>query len=262
MTAYLLEHPPARSQFRTIRRAKPTGTIVLHSAENAADIRPPDDGAERIARFIQGRSDPGSYHVICDQDSQIQLIPFSYEAFHDGTGSNPWSIGLSLALRASDWGTLTDHQRLWYMASLATAARDASNWLHDRYRITVPVRRLTKSSQRQPGFCTHMDRENWEGSPGRRSDPWGNSDAMWHLFLTLYEDTANANRRPPEDEMNSTQEAKLDRGVDVGFAGQTTDLDAGAVRCRVQGSQSVAGTWAGRVTIKAISSAISCASSG
>lgn len=189
---YLLANPPRRSQFRSLRRAKPTGTIVLHSAENAPDLVLPDEGAERIARFIQGRDDPGSYHVICDQDSQLPLVPFSYEAFHDGTGSNPWSIGLSFALRASDWPHLTDQQRLWYMASLATAARDASNWLHAHYSITVPVRRLTKSSQRQPGFCTHQDREEWEGIPGRRTDPWRNDPVMWRLFLDLYEDT----RRP------------------------------------------------------------------
>src|SRR5688572_20697417 len=112
MTAYLVANPPRRSQFRKVRRAKPTGTIVLHSAENAPDLRLPDEGAERIASFIRNRTDPGSYHVIADQDSRIQLVPFSHEAFHDGTGSNPWSIGLSLALRASDWPRLTDQQQL------------------------------------------------------------------------------------------------------------------------------------------------------
>ena len=190
MTAYLVAHPPRRSQFRKVRRAKPTGTIVLHTAENVPDLHPPDDGAERIAKFIAGRSDAGSYHVICDQDTRIQLVPWAWEAFGDGTGSNPWAIHISGALRADDWARLTNEQRLWYCASMATAARDASDWLEAAHGITVPVRRLTKASATEPGFCSHMDREMWFGTRGRRSDPWGNDEGMWHLFLSLYADTA------------------------------------------------------------------------
>lgn len=208
MTAYLVANPPRRSQFRKPRRAVPTGTCVLHSAENAPDLRPPDDGAEGIARFIQGRSDPGSYHVIADQDSRIQLVPFEWEAYGDGTGSNPWGIQLSLALRAKDWWTLTDQQRLWYMASLATAARDASDWLLATQGFVVPVRRLTKASANQAGFCTHQDREDWFGTPGRRTDPWRNDPAMWHLFLTLYADTAKPDppKRQEADVVNDIRE--------------------------------------------------------
>lgn len=199
MGAYLVDNPPRRSQYRKPRRAKPTGTVVLHSAENAPDLRLPDEGAERIARFIRDRSDAGSYHKIADQDSRIQLVPFEWEAFGDGTGSNRWAIHLSLALRASDWPKLTKQQQLWYMAGLAICAREASDWLRAHYSITVPVRRLTKASASQPGFCSHMDRETWFGKPGRRTDPWRNDDEMWHLFLTLYADTAPA--PAPEDDL-------------------------------------------------------------
>lgn len=192
MAAYLVDHPPARSQYRKGRRATPTGTIVLHTAENAPDLAGADAGAENIARFISQRTDaPGSYHLIGDRDSQILLVPFEWEAFHDGTRSNPWSIGISLAITAEWFRNAPNDQKLWYMARLATMARKASDWLEANHGITVPARRLTKASQREAGFCTHMDRETWEGTPGRRSDPWGNSDAMWHLFLTLYDDTAH-----------------------------------------------------------------------
>lgn len=197
MAAYLEEHPPARSQYRKGRRAKPTGTIVLHTAENTPDLAGADSGAENIARFISQRTDaPGSYHLIGDRDSQIELVPFEWEAFHDGTGSNPWSVGISLAITAAWFRNATNEEKLWYMARLATMARTASDWLEANHGITVPARRLTKASQREAGFCTHMDRENWEGTPGRRSDPWGNSDEMWHLFLTLYDDTAHQEDEP------------------------------------------------------------------
>lgn len=196
---YLVDNPPRRSQYRKPRRAAPTGTIVLHTAENVPDLNPPDDGAERIAEFIRNRSDAGSYHTICDQDSRIRLVPFEWEAFGDGTGSNPWAIHISAALRAEDWARLTNQQRLWYVASMATASREASDWLLINHGIEVPVRRLTKASATEPGFCSHQDRETWFGKPGRRTDPWRNDEAMWLLFLNLYADTAH----PPQgdDEM-------------------------------------------------------------
>lgn len=214
MAAYLEEHPPARSQYRKGRRAKPTGTIVLHTAENTPDLAGADSGAENIARFISQRTDaPGSYHLIGDRDSQILLVPFEWEAFQDGTGSNPWGIGISLAITAKWFREASNEQKLWYMARFATMARTASDWLEASHGITVPARRLTKASQREAGFCTHMDRENWQGTPGRRSDPWGNSDDMWHLFLTLYEDTANPTPAPApadeEDELDANEKAML-----------------------------------------------------
>lgn len=202
MTAYLVTNPPRRSQYRKPRRTIPTGTVVLHTAENAPDLKLPDEGAERIASFIQGRSDAGSYHKIADQDSRIQLVPFEWEAFGDGTGSNPWGIHLSLALRAVDWWKITDQQRLWYMAGLATCAREASDWMLKHYGFAIPVRRLTKASANQAGFCSHQDRETWHGTPGRRTDPWRNDEVMWHLFLTLYADTAKPAPRPEEPDMD------------------------------------------------------------
>jgi hypothetical protein len=192
MSAYLLDHPPRRSQYRVGRRATPTGTQVLHSFEIAPDLHGPDMGAEKGASIIRNRTDAaGSYHLLGDRDSEILLVPLEWEAFHDGTGSNPWSIGLSLAVTAAWFRAAPDTEKLWYMARLATMARRASNWLKANHGIETPARRLTRTSQREAGFCTHMDRETWKGRRGRRTDPWGDSDDMWHLFLTLYEDTAN-----------------------------------------------------------------------
>src|SRR5690606_25426318 len=110
----------------------------------------------------------------------------------------------------SDWPKLTDQQRLWYMASLATAAREASDWLRIHHNVSVPVRRLTKASANQPGFCSHQDREDWFGTKGRRTDPWRNDPAMWHLFLTLYEDAARA---PQEDPVTDDDVERIARRV-------------------------------------------------
>ena len=93
-------------------------------------------------------------------------------------------------MRADQWWNLTDQQKLWYMAGLATAAREAADWLQATHGISVPARRLTKATAKQPGFCSHQDREAWFGTPGRRTDPWRNDPVLWDLFLTLYADTA------------------------------------------------------------------------
>lgn len=168
MGAYLVDHPPRRSQYRHPRRAKPTGCIVLHSAENVPDLNPPDTGAEAIAKFIVGRSDPGSYHVICDTDSAIQLVDYADEAFQDATGSNPWAIGISGAFRAGQWATLPADWRAGMVEQMAQACVRAATWLHDIHGVNVPAVHLdrTESEAGEPGFITHALRD-----PNRRTDP-------------------------------------------------------------------------------------------
>ena len=103
MGAYLIDNPPARSQYRNPRRSAPSGVIAMHTAENTPDFVAFDGGAEAVARFIRDRDTPGSYHDLVDSDSSINLVPYDFEAFHDGTGTNPHSLGLSVATRADVW---------------------------------------------------------------------------------------------------------------------------------------------------------------
>lgn len=98
MRIYLENNPPARSQYRLGRRADLRPVIVAHTAESG-----PTSTARGVARFIQGRSDPGSYHLIGDTRDIIQLVDFGNEAFGDATGSNKWAIHISLAMDASEW---------------------------------------------------------------------------------------------------------------------------------------------------------------
>ena len=105
MSCYLEDHPPRRSQFRRIRRRKPSGVTVLHTAESMLDLIGEDTGAEGVARFICGRTDPGSYHDLVDSDSAIQLVPYDAEAFQDGTGTNPHALSISWAIRGDGLAT-------------------------------------------------------------------------------------------------------------------------------------------------------------
>lgn len=195
--AYLDQHPPARSQFRCPRRATPSGVVVVHTAESTPDVVATDGGAEAVARFIQGRSDPGSYHDLCDSDSSIQLVRYECEAFHDGTGSNPHSYGVSAATRADFWALAPAEWRNGCVRQMAAAAARYARWVKSRHGITIPARRINRSQSelRIPGFISHAERD-----PARRSDP--GAGFPWDRFLATYAEFM-------EDEMTDADWAKL-----------------------------------------------------
>lgn len=179
--SWLDTHPPARSQFRRPRRAKPSGVVVVHTAENTPDYVAFDGGAEAVANFIRNRTDPGSYHDLCDSDSSINLVDYNCEAFHDATGSNPHSYGVSIATRADVWPLAP---RVWRdgavrQAALATARY--SRWVRANYGIVIPARRITRvqSTEGVPGFISHEERD-----PERRHDP--GDGFPWGMYLDLY----------------------------------------------------------------------------
>jgi hypothetical protein len=169
---YLVEFPPARSQFRP-RRAKPSGVVCLHTAEGT--------GASNVARFIRGRSDPGSYHDLVDDRQRIQLVRFTDEAFGDGTGSNPHAYHLSWATHAGLWPRMTAEVRDAHLRNGAKAAARYARWLRAVGGPVIPARRITRaqSEARVPGFISHGDRD-----PGRRSDP--GSAFPWSRFFAMY----------------------------------------------------------------------------
>lgn len=168
MTAYLVAHRPARAQYRRPRRARPTGLTVVHTAESVMDSVGSDTGAENVAAFIRGRSDPGSYHDLVDSDSIIQLVPYESEAYQDGTGSNPYALSISFALRAADWPRLSAAKRAGFLEQGAIAFARQQAWLAAHDYPTTPLRRVTKaeSDRGMAGFIAHGTRD-----PGRRTDP-------------------------------------------------------------------------------------------
>ncbi|MGF1600061.1 MAG: hypothetical protein ACFCVK_24660 [Acidimicrobiales bacterium] len=182
MGVYLEDHPPARSQFRSTRRATVSGAIVVHTAENATDLVLPDGGAEAVASFISRRTDvAGSYHSVVDSDSIVRVGRYEWEMFGEGTGGNRWALHLSFACRASQWATLPES---WFVGALRNGAAEAASmarWVAATVGVAVPARRITAARYRalEPGFVGHGDLD-----PGRRSDP--GADFPWDEFLGLY----------------------------------------------------------------------------
>lgn len=182
LTAYLREHPPASPQFRSPRRNRLTGAIVVHTAESVLDSIGPDTGAENVAGFIGRRGDPGSYHDLCDSDSIVHLVDYDDEAFHVAVYSgNRFSIGLSFACRTTDWAKMTAAQRGGFIDNGADAAARMAAHVKTRTGIVVPARRITVEQFRAgaAGFISHGELD-----PGRRSDP-GNAPGQfpWETFL-------------------------------------------------------------------------------
>lgn len=180
---YLQDNPPARAQYRSQRRARPTGCTVVHTAESVLDSVGPDTGAENVAGFIRRRTDAGSYHDLVDSDSAIQLVPYGAEAYHDGTGSNPWALSLSFALRAADWPRLSPAKRDAFLRQGAVAFRRQQSWLRAKGYPVTPLRRITRAQSEAgvAGFIAHGDRD-----PGRRSDP--GAAFPWTRFFELCAD--------------------------------------------------------------------------
>lgn len=168
MAAYLRTHPQALHQFRSPRRDRPTGLVCIHTAESILDTIGPDTGAENVADWMTRRTNYGSYHDLVDADSALQLVEYGDEAFHDGTGSNPYSLSISFALRASDWPRLSPAKRRAFLQQGAVAFARQQAWLRAHGYPTTPLRRVTRaqSSAGAAGFISHAERD-----PARRTDP-------------------------------------------------------------------------------------------
>ncbi len=197
---FLVEHPPVQRQFRE-RGTTPSGVIVVHTAESTPDWVGDDTGAEGVARFIQGRSDYGSYHALCDSDSIVRLVPPWMQAYGDGTGSNPHAFHISAATQAAKWAAAPADWRRETVLNMAAAAARYARWIKKEHGITIPARRVNReeSERRVPGFISHAERD-----PARRSDP--GAGFPWDLLLTGFENALNP--EPPTPNITAAFKAE------------------------------------------------------
>ncbi len=217
MGYWALEHPNLNAREnrdghywgRHARRDVFSGSIVVHSAEVPPDYVGEDWGAENTARYFEDSTRPASYHRIADSDSIVRFLPFTHEAFHDGTGGNRWSVGVSMGTQAHTWGTRPDHDEKMLRNGAAAAAEAATYWasLHSGRDPMRCARWITAEEYRrkEPGLIEHGHID-----PGRRSDPWTVHRLRPELrerFVTYMREALGS---PTEDNMNAGQERKLD----------------------------------------------------
>tara|TARA_R100000655_G_C2995376_1_gene193652 strand:+ start:873 stop:1622 length:750 start_codon:yes stop_codon:yes gene_type:complete len=222
--AYLDDHPPRLRQFRD-RGTTASGVIVIHTAESYPDESGPDGGAEAVARFIQGRTNYGSYHWLADSDSLINVVRMDQQAYGDGTGSNPHAIHVSFACSAADWPGMSAERKAAFIRNGAIAAKKASDYVYSIHGVHVPARRITRaqSDQRVEGFISHGERD-----PGRRTDP--GPAFPWADFLDTY---AALNQ---EDDMANyaDQLDDIQGGIDAILSGQAkAQRQNAAIRSKV-----------------------------
>lgn len=213
MGAYLYERRAelARPQYRSPRRARPTGLTVIHTAEPVLDTIGPDTGAENVARYMVGRDNPGSYHDLVDSDTAVQLVLYGDEAYQDATGSNPYGLSISFALRTTDWSKLTDRVRAAFLRQGAIAFARQQAWLRAHGHATTPLRRIsrTESAAGVAGFITHAARD-----PDRRSDPgtnfpWSEFFAACRVALAGTTPLPTTPPDPEDDDMTPQQWQEL-----------------------------------------------------
>lgn len=183
MGYYLEDRTTRIKQYRKPRREKPSGVIVLHTAENTPDWAAYDGGAEAVANFIADRNDYGSYHVLCDSDSIIRMVNPANEAFGDATDHGNWhEFHISAATRADVWPLAPQKWRDGTIHNMAVAAAEYNAWLAVHgYRAFIPGFQINRaqSQLRRPGFISHADRD-----PARRTDP--GRTFPWTQFFAEY----------------------------------------------------------------------------
>ncbi|WP_422389949.1 hypothetical protein [Arthrobacter sp. N1] len=190
MSYYLVERPNTITPQFGWERTRVSGVIGVHTAENNTCFNGPDGGAEDVAAFIGGRSDYGSYHVLADADSIIDLVHPRWAAWADTT-NNPHAMSVSGAVRANDWRSISEANRVAATVNMAVgAARMVQEAVaYGLLAAPTPARRISAAeaiSGSRAGFYGHG-----ETNPGTRYDPGVGFD--WDLFLRSYQEALGGN---------------------------------------------------------------------
>ncbi len=223
---YLEINRPVRDQSQA-RRNDVQSVISIHTAQSGTDFVGPDPKAENVARFIQGRLDPGSYHLLGDADSIIQLLDMELEAFQSRGGSNRFVISISLAMNAEDWGKLSRERRAQLVDTAGQMAAIAARWLQERGLPIPAAVRLTKAQAFKRGASGFIDHARLD--PDRRTDPgdgfpWSEFFQSYHAHLTQTGGIDNvAELTVLEEQVMDLQRLLASWGVDLGETGPNDD---------------------------------------
>lgn len=185
MGYFLYDNPPAIRQFYDPRRGKWTGGVLVHTAENVMDDVGPDTGAENIAAYIVRRTTYGSYHILADSDSVIEMLPPTAVAYHCAAdGYNSTTVGVSYACRTVDLNPDSE----WTRKATRNIAGVLVRWWRDAGFDPLAVRFIPAPETRvRLGLSTHGDAQ-----PADRSDAFTRHPQRARLEALLLEEIAVA----------------------------------------------------------------------
>lgn len=175
MGFYLFDHPQAVQQYHPGRNSSGwTGGVLIHTAENVMDSVGEDTGAENVAAYICRRTDYGSYHILADSDSAIQMLPPTATAFHCAAqGYNSTTVGVSYACRTVDLDPTSD----WFRKATDQIAAVLVDWWRTAGFDPMQAQFIAAPQTRERlGLSTHG-----EAQPVDRSDAWTRRPDRHHL---------------------------------------------------------------------------------
>jgi hypothetical protein len=167
---------------------RPKGSVIRHvvihtnQGPNPSNDSP-DKTAENLGRYLTSTAntkDPVSYHVLVDDDSSVNYLPDSAEAWA-AYGSNP--IGLHLCFTGyAEWSR---DEWLLHAGMLSLGAAHVRAWC---LQYNIPMMKLT-SRDVALNFWGVIGHVNWtEGKQqGTHTDP--GVDFPWDFFIALVKGT-------------------------------------------------------------------------
>jgi peptidoglycan hydrolase-like protein with peptidoglycan-binding domain len=174
MGDYLIDNPPASQQFWPSRNVEASGGVVVHTSEGVGG----DDSAENTAHYISVRSEPGSYHMLIDDNSSVSMMPDWYTAFGvaaSGYNSTCWMICLacfSVDLDANDPATANLIDRAGFEI--------AAYWKRNNVDIAAAATWIGEDVKNRPGLANHGDVQPWD-----RTDAWARHPQRGQLEVML-----------------------------------------------------------------------------
>lgn len=204
---YLLDHPNPNGTVNSDGQywgyAEMQGqpfVITVHTTESFADGLGEDSGAEAVAGYFTRSTTAASYHTIVDSDSTVRCLPAGLDgttvhtAFHC-YGRNTGNLGISFALRASEWATVSER---WATAALSRAADEVALWCR---RWDIPARMVDRAQVDAgvSGITGHGILQEDRTDPGA-SRTFVPSLFPWDRFLAMVNERLGATDGGTDDE--------------------------------------------------------------